>query len=43
VQKLTEQHAASVRELGIQLQRIAELPADIDLIRAAWTKTRQKR
>jgi hypothetical protein len=41
VEKLTERQDETTRELEIQFKRIAELQADIDLIRAAWTKTRR--
>ncbi len=34
----TRQEALS-RELEIRVRRIAEVQADIDLIRSAWTKT----
>ena len=40
LQKISARQDAMAREQEIQLQRIAELQADIDLIRAAWTKTR---
>ena len=34
------QHLSDVqRELSIQFDRMAQLQADIDLIRAAWTKS----
>jgi len=38
---LTQQVAAANRELAIQFQRLAQVQADIDLIRGAWAKTTQ--
>lgn len=42
VGELTGRQEAAQRELAIQFQRIAELQAEIDLIRAAWSKLRPK-
>lgn len=36
---LSQQVAAANRELAIQFKRMAQLQADIDLIRGAWAKT----
>ena len=38
LQKVLDQQATMKRELEIQFRRIADLQADIDLIRSAWTK-----
>ena len=38
VARLTEQMAAANRELEIQFKRIAELQAEIDVMRGAWAK-----
>lgn len=41
LEDLTQQVAAANRELAIQFQRLAQVQADIDLIRGAWAKTTQ--
>jgi chromosome segregation ATPase len=42
LEKLVDEHERSLaqheRELGTQLQRIGQLQADLDAIRAAWVK-----
>jgi hypothetical protein len=43
LQKLAGQQSAITRELEIQFARIADLQADIDVIRSAWTKMKSKR
>ena len=40
--KLAERQAATQQELAIQFQRIADLQAEIDVIRAAWSKLKPK-
>lgn len=42
VQSLVEGQAATQQELAIQFKRIADLQAEIDVIRAAWTKMKRK-
>lgn len=42
VEKLANQQSAMNRELEIQFRRIADLQADIDLIRSTWTKRRAR-
>jgi predicted nucleic acid-binding Zn-ribbon protein len=37
-EELASRQDATQRELAIQFQRIAELQAEIDVIRAAWSK-----
>jgi hypothetical protein len=37
-----DMHAATERDLAIQFQRIAEMQAEIDVIRASWSKIRPK-
>ena len=40
IDRLSKQLSDVQRELSIQFDRIAQLQADIDLIRAAWTNVR---
>jgi hypothetical protein len=42
LQRVASQQSAMSRELEIQFTRIADLQADIDLIRSAWTKMKSK-
>ena len=42
VEKIAERQTDVIRELEIQFKRIADLQADIDTIRLAWSKTRRK-
>jgi hypothetical protein len=39
---LSERQLATQQELAIQFQRIADLQAELDLIRAAWSRLRAK-
>ena len=43
VQNVLERLQATDRELEIQFQRMADLQADIDVIRGAWAKVIRKR
>jgi hypothetical protein len=38
VSRLSNELAAAQRELRIQFERMAQLQADIDIIRGAWSK-----
>jgi len=40
LERVIEQHA---RDLAVQLQRIGQLQADLDTIRAAWSDTKRPR
>jgi hypothetical protein len=40
IDKIAERQEAITRELEIQFQRIADVQADIDIIRSAWVKTK---
>jgi hypothetical protein len=42
VATLDDRQAATQRELAIQFQRIAQLQAELDVIRAAWNKMKGK-
>ena len=39
---LVSRQAATQKELAIQFQRIADLQAELDVIRAAWSKMKAK-
>jgi hypothetical protein len=41
--KVIDRQDAMARELEIQFQRIADVQADIDIIRAAWRKMKPRR
>ena len=40
---LDDRHSTTQRELAIQFQRIAQLQAELDVIRAAWNKIKAKK
>jgi hypothetical protein len=40
---LADRQAITQRDLAIQFQRIAELQAEIDIIRAAWSRIKAKK
>ena len=42
IEALAESQAATQKELAIQFQRIAELQAEIDVIRGAWSRIKRK-
>jgi hypothetical protein len=42
IRKLVERVNETTRELGIQFERIAQLQADIDIIRAARAKSERR-
>jgi hypothetical protein len=43
VLKLADRINETTRELGIQFERMAQLQADVDIIRAAWAKTDRRK
>jgi hypothetical protein len=43
VRKLADRINETTRELGIQFERMAQLQADVDIIRAAWAKTDRRK